>query len=116
MKLGFMVQTSPYTFEGIDTAYNLIKAAVKKGHTCSLFLYMDGSYNINKNITPSNDRNIAGMMEELASLGVEVVGCGVCMQYRGVKKDMMVANVSRGGIPKFAEMANQADRYISIGF
>ncbi len=116
MKIGFMVQTGPYTFENIDTAYNLIKAAIKKGHSCSLFLYMDGSYNINANIKPSGDRDIGKMMEELASLGVEVVGCGVCMQYRGVKKKMMVSGVTRGGLPKFGELVKSSKRYISLGF
>jgi len=116
MNLGFMIQTGPYTFENIDTAYNLIKAAIKKGHSCSLFLYMDGSYNINKNIKPSGDRNIGEMMEELTSLGVEVVGCGVCMQYRGIKKSMIVSGATRGGLPRFGEMVKNSDRYISIGF
>jgi sulfur relay (sulfurtransferase) complex TusBCD TusD component (DsrE family) len=71
-QLCLVVQTGPYTYQNLDTAYGLAKAALGKGHGVGLFLYIDGVVAANKNIDAPGERNLAVMLQELAADGVQI--------------------------------------------
>jgi tRNA 2-thiouridine synthesizing protein D len=116
MKLGILVTTAPYTFQNIDTAYHLAKAALDLGHEVLMFLYMDGVINANKNIRSPGERNVADMLRELAGLGVRIEACGECAKFRGIKRDQVVEGTRLTGISTLAEMVNESDRFVTLGF
>jgi tRNA 2-thiouridine synthesizing protein D len=116
MTLGIMVTTAPYTFQNVDTAYHIAKAALGKGHDVMIFLYMDGVINLSSNIRSPGERNIAEMLKELADAGVRVEACGECAKFRGLKRDMLVEGTKLTGISTLAEMINASDRFVTLGF
>jgi tRNA 2-thiouridine synthesizing protein D len=116
VKIGVMLLTGPYQHEGSDTVYNFVKAALKKGHeVIGIFLYTDGVMNINKNIIPPGERNIAERFSELGAEGVKVYACVACSKFRGLKKDMAIENTKIVGLGKLADFIEEADRFITFG-
>lgn len=51
MKLGILLTQSPYQHQHWETACHIADAALSKGHTVRLFLYLDGVYTPNKHQT-----------------------------------------------------------------
>lgn len=115
MHLMVIVHTPPYSTEDLDTAYHLIRAFVKRGNTCTLYLYGDAVIAVNKNTRPSrSDRFIPGMIGDLVKMGVEVMTCGACMQYRGMKREDIVEGVKPAGLATLGEVSAKADRLINF--
>jgi sulfur relay (sulfurtransferase) complex TusBCD TusD component (DsrE family) len=116
MHLGFLITTSPYTFQNMDHAIGLMEAALEKGHTCEMFLYMDGVIASSANIKPGQDRSIPLKMQALMEKGVRVTSCGVCCNYRGVKHADFQNGVKQAGLAALGRMINESDRVITLGF
>ncbi|MBP7733531.1 MAG: DsrE family protein [Caldisericia bacterium] len=116
MRIGFIVTTAPYTFQNTDTALSLIEAALDKGHTCDVFLYMDGVIATSNNIKPGQDRSIPEKMTKLMERGVRFTPCGVCCNYRGVKQSDTIPGIKQAGIAALGRLINECDRTISLGF
>lgn len=115
MKVGIMVVTGPYQVEASDTALKFAEAALKKGHSIEgVFLFMDGVYNINRNVNPSGERNI---IEKLSKLGekVPITACAACGQFRGMKKDFCAENMRMGGLGDLVKLIQKCDRFITFG-
>ena len=116
LKIGVLVLTGPYQHQASDTAYYFIKAALKKGHEITgVFLYTDGVNNINKNIVPPGERNIAERFSELGSLGIKVVACAACSKFRGMTKQVAIEHTKISGLGKLAGFIEEADRFITFG-
>jgi tRNA 2-thiouridine synthesizing protein D len=116
MKLGFMINTAPYTFENTNTVLRLIRAALAKGHECSLFLFMDGIVNANKDMKSPGEKSIAEELTELAAQGVAISICGECAKYRGQKRDAVIEGARHAGIGALGEMIGKSDRFLAFGF
>ncbi len=114
MKLGLMVTKPPYTYQDIDTLYYLSKAAIAKKHQVKIFLYVDSVIVVNKDLNPANERNLYKRMEELAELGAEIKICGVCVQFRGIKRDQLLPKGELEGLPGLADMVNECDKFINL--
>lgn len=119
-KLAIYITSGPYSLQNSDTVYLLAKAALDKGHeVIGIYEQVDGVYNLNKNITPlgEKDRNIAKQLEELAKLGVKIMGCPVCASYRGVQsQDLLVEGATYEGLGAVADLVLECDRFVSIGY
>ncbi len=115
-KVCLVVQTGPYTFENIDTACGLARAALAGGHRVSLFLYVDGVVNANRRIEPPGERNIPEKLRQLADAGAEIVTCGACAKFRGIGKDMHVTGVDMGSLVDMADTLADADAVVNLGF
>lgn len=109
-----MVQ--PYTYEDIDTAIKIAEAAVEKGHEVTLFLFADSVICVNKNIKPLKiDRNIPEKLRTLINSGkLKVDICGICMDYRGIKEDMIIDGAKPSGLPELAALLSTTDRFINL--
>jgi sulfur relay (sulfurtransferase) complex TusBCD TusD component (DsrE family) len=116
MTVGFLLRTGPYTSQNIDTVYHLAKKLLSKGNGVKLFLYEDGLIALNKNIKSPQERNLAEMMAELASLGADVKGCGTCASFRGLKKDDIIEGAKLGGMAVLVNYIGECDRFLGFGF
>jgi sulfur relay (sulfurtransferase) complex TusBCD TusD component (DsrE family) len=116
MTVGFLLRTGPYTSQNIDTCYHLAKRFLAKGHAVKMFLYEDGLLALNKDIKSPQERNLAEMMAELASLGAEIKGCGTCAAFRGLKKDQVIEGAKLGGMAVLVSYVGTCDRFLAFGF
>jgi len=116
MHLGFIVTTTPYTFQNMDTAISLIEAALDKGYKCDIFLYMDGVISASSNIKPGQDRSIPNKILKLIDRGVRINACGVCCNYRGVKSSDFLPGIKQAGIAALGRLIKESDRVLSLGF
>jgi len=116
MTIGFLLRTGPYTSQNVDTVYHLAKRILQRGNQVRIFLYEDGTINLNKNIQSPQERNLAGMMKELADGGAQVQACGTCAKFRGIKKDDLVEGTKLGGMAVFVNYVSECDRFLSFGF
>ncbi len=114
MKLGLMVTRPPYTYQDIDTLYYLSKAAIAKNHQVEIFLYVDSVISVNKDISPAKERNLYQRMAELAELGAEIKICGVCVQFRGIKREQLLPEGELEGLPGLADMVKECDKFINL--
>ena len=116
MKIGVLLLTGPYQHQASDTAYYFIKAALKKGHEITgVFCYMDGVNNINKNIVPPGERNIAKRFSELGAQGIKITACAACAKFRGLTKDVAIENTKISGLGKLAKIIEESDRLVTFG-
>jgi len=116
MKIGFLLNTGPYTFENTNTVVRLARAALKKGHQCSIFLFVDGVINASKDIVSPGETSIPEQLKELAAEGVTVRICGECAKYRGQKRDCIVEGSRQAGVGALAEIMGSSDRFLAFGF
>ncbi|MGQ9856835.1 MAG: DsrE/DsrF/TusD sulfur relay family protein [Fervidobacterium sp.] len=115
MKIAIQVMVPPYTNEDLDTAIHIAEAALARGHEVTIFLFADSILSINSKVKPiRTDRNIPQKMKELASKGVHIEICGICMDYRGVTEDMIVEGSRPSGLPELASLFANCDRFISL--
>jgi tRNA 2-thiouridine synthesizing protein D len=116
MKITIQVMAQPYTYQDLDSAIKIADAALDKGHEVGIFLFCDSVLAINKLVKPvRNDRNIPQILETMiAEKGLKVDICGICMDYRGVNKDMIIEGARPSGLPELAELIYESDRFISF--
>lgn len=114
-KIGFLVTSGPYTFQHMDTMYHLSKAALDKGCAVSVFLYMDAVIILNSNIRSPGERSIPAMIKELADRGAQIVACGECAKFRGIRRENIPEKTQLSGIASLAEMVETCDRFITLG-
>ncbi len=116
MKITIQAMVQPYTYEDIDTAIKIAEAAVNRGHEVTLFLFADSVICVNKNIKPIRiDRNIPEKLKDMISSGkLRVDICGICMDYRGIKEDMIVDGSRPSGLPELASLLATTDRFINL--
>lgn len=116
MKLTIQVMVPPYTYEDLDTAIKLAEAALEKGHEVTIFLFADSILSINSLVKPIRiDRNIPEKLKTLiAEKNLKVEICGICMDYRGVTKDMIIPGSNPSGLPELADLIFNSDRFVSL--
>ncbi len=114
MKLGFMVTRPPYTYQDIDTLYYLGKAAIERKNQVKIFLYVDSVIAVNRDLNSAKERNLYKKMEELADLGAEIKICGVCVQFRGIKREQLLPQGELEGLPGLADMVNECDKFVNL--
>ncbi len=113
--MAFQVMVQPYTYEDLDTVIHMAEAALKRGHEVTIFLFADSVLSVNKHVKPvKTDRNIPERMRELASKGVKIEICGICMDYRGLTQEMIVEGSRPSGLPELAKLLATCDRFVSL--
>jgi len=115
VKIAVQVMLHPYTNEDVDTAINIAKAAIEKGHQVAIFLFCDSVLAINTAVRPvKGDRNIPQILGELIEKGVEVHICGICFQYRGLDAEKIVPGAKLSGLPELASLIYESDRFVNL--
>jgi tRNA 2-thiouridine synthesizing protein D len=113
-RIGFLITGGPYTYQAIDTAYNLSKSALQKGYGVSIFLYLDAVIALNKNIKSPGERHIPSMLKELSDAGAKIVACGDCAHFRGLFRENLIEGTKLTGIATLAEIIDECDRFITL--
>ncbi len=116
MKITIQVMVQPYTQQDLDTAIKIADAALDKGHEVGIFLFSDAVLAANSKVKPvRSDRNIPEILSTMiAEKGLKVDICGICMDYRGVTKEMIIEGSTPSGLPELAELVSTSDRFISL--
>jgi len=116
LKITIQVFAPPYSYEDLDTAIKIAEAGLDKGHEVTIFLFADSVLSINNYVKPIRiDRDIPRKLESLVkekALKVEI--CGICMDYRGVTKDMIIPGSSPSGLPELASLIFNSDRFVNL--
>ena len=61
------------------------------------------------------DRDIPRKLESLIQeKGLKVEICGICMDYRGVTKDMIIEGSNPSGLPELASLIYNSDRFVNL--
>ena len=116
MKFAVLVLDGPYQHQAADSAYHFIQAARARGHeVIGVFLYTDGVNNVNRNIDPPGERNIAQRYEALAAEGVPVIACTACAKFRGLTRELKTDHTRLSGLGSLAELIQDADRFVTFG-
>ncbi|MEX2752918.1 MAG: DsrE/DsrF/TusD sulfur relay family protein [Candidatus Freyarchaeota archaeon] len=107
---------SPYQHDSAEHAYEIARAALRKGHKVNVFLMMDGVYSpiISQNAENLPMRAVSDKLSELISMGARVTMCRVCAEVRGVVDEMLLEGVDVGGIYDLADMVAESDVTISF--
>ncbi|MEM3594250.1 MAG: DsrE family protein [Candidatus Jordarchaeaceae archaeon] len=107
---------SPYQHDSAEHAYEIARAALRKGHKVNVFLMMDGVYSpiISQNAENLRMRAVSDKLSELISMGARVTMCRVCAEVRGVVDEMLLEGVDVGGIYDLADMVAESDVTISF--
>jgi tRNA 2-thiouridine synthesizing protein D len=113
-RIGFLITGGPYTYQAIDTAYNLSKSALQKGYGVSIFLYLDAVIALNKNIKSPGERHIPSMLKELSDAGAKIAACGDCAHFRGLFRENLIEGTKLTGIATLAEIIDECDRFITL--
>ncbi len=107
---------SPYQHDSVEHAYEIARAALRKGHKVNIFLMMDGVYNplTSQNAESLRTRAVSDKLSELISMGARITMCRVCAEVRGVVDEMLLEGVDVGGIYDLADMVAESDVTISF--
>lgn len=129
MKYAIQINASPNNSDAGYSAYQFIKAALKKNHQIfRVFFYQEGIYHAFKYSTPPDDElQMTKKWTDLAKEhGVDLVVCISAAQRRGLlcsdeakrqgKEDQDLADGFRiSGLGQLLESALLADRFIEFG-
>lgn len=116
MKLGILLTEGPFQTQHHETAAEIAKAALGKGHEVEMFLFLDGIYNaISTQAMPYAESQPVDHFKEVLSLGGKILACGVCVSARGFEggKDF-IEGVEIMGLPQLSEQIDWADRFVSL--
>ncbi len=114
--LGFLLLSSPYTYQNSHTLYELARTALEKGYGVKIFLFVDGVNNAKLDQEPDPDVPMNQRLQELADLGAEFQACGLCTAARGFDQtgSDFVDVVEVSGLTEFAEIIGEVDRFITF--
>lgn len=111
-----VISDTPFQSERVDHALNIAETALDKGHEVSIFLFMDGVYNMvitqrgdAFKLMPINVR-LRGLLEK----GAKVNCCRLCKDLRGIDESVALDGISATGISFLNEAITEADSVISI--
>lgn len=116
MNLGILLTEGPFQTEHWETASEIAKSALKKGHSVEMFLFLDGVYNVLKTqAMPEAPAQPVDSFKEIITLGGSIVACGVCIAGRGLEGGKnFIEGVEVGGLPQLSEQIDRVDRFISL--
>ena len=115
-KLLLILGDTPFQSERVTHVIELSKAALKMGHRVSIFLFMDGVYNMLQTQRGEVFR-VNSVNEELAALadlGARIMCCKLCSDIRGLGGSIKPDFVEDTGIGELNEEYNDSDAVLSF--
>jgi sulfur relay (sulfurtransferase) complex TusBCD TusD component (DsrE family) len=107
---------TPFQSERVTHAIQLSKTALTMGHRVSIFLFMDGVYNM----LPTQRGDIfkvTSVTDELASLskmGARIMCCKLCTEIRGLGDSLKPSFVEETGVGELNEEFSDSDAVLSF--
>ena len=96
-------------------ALRLAAALVGEKFQVTIFLMDDGTYvaKVGQNPVPGlSELNLAKKLEELISMGVKVLACGVCINARGMEEKELLAGVPVVSMVDLAKSIKESSRVL----
>lgn len=111
-----LLSDTPFNSDKVEKALRIAEAAIKKTHEVSIFLFMDGVYNIlnTQDGTPFNLMPIYKRIQELMKNGAKIYSCKLCKTLRGIEDNIIPDGIVVGGIAELNDLIGEADSIISF--
>lgn len=112
----FILSSSPYVGEKLDTLYNLASAALKKEHKVFVYLNFDGIYTPLKNQkAPLFEKNPGQIIGDLIQNGAKIICSSIDTRIRGIDNSkQFIDGIKTGSLSDVAEELATADRLITL--
>lgn len=107
---------TPFHSDKVDQTIKIAEAAISKKHAVSIFLFMDGVYNmtLTQDGTPFKTQSVSQRLQELLDKGVEIYCCNLCKILRGITEDRISPSIQSTGIAELNDLIAEADAVISF--
>lgn len=115
-KILIILCETPFHSDKVDQSIKIAEAAIKLDNTVSVFLFMDGVYNmtLTQDGAPFKMQSVAHRLQGLMDKGVEVYCCKLCKILRGITDEMMSPDIQASGIAELNDLIAEADSVISF--
>ena len=115
-KLHIIQCLSPFQNELVDHTLKIADVALEKGHTVSMFLYMDGVYNmmLSQDGAPFKMESISLRLQGLLKRGAQIKTCKLCKMLRGVENDNMPSEIESTGTAQLDNEFMDADAVLTF--
>jgi tRNA 2-thiouridine synthesizing protein D len=115
-KLLLILCETPFQSENVDHAIQIAEKALEKGHEVSIFLFMDGVYNMIKtqNGNHFNLQTVSSQLQRLLARGAEITCCRLCKELRGLNEEMTPEGIRTIGIGELNDEISDADVVLSF--
>lgn len=107
---------TPFHSDKTEKAFKIAEATLNQGHELSIFLFMDGVYNMIKTqngepfkVTPSSKR-----LKVLMEKGAKIYSCKLCKMLRGIEDYWMQEGIEASGIAELNDLMGVSDAVISF--
>jgi len=110
-----IIYEAPYNTERALSALRFAWTADLEGHKVRIWLFENGVYLAKKGQKPAQGLNNFGqMLEDLIKSGVEVKGCVVCADARGLAQAELIDGVKLATIHDLVEWTVNSDKVITF--
>ena len=115
-KLLIILCETPFHSDKVDLSIKIAEAAINGKHAVSIFLFMDGVYNMvsTQDGEPFRIQSVSQRLQDLMDKGVSVYCCKLCKILRGITDDMIHPNIQATGIAELNDLMDDADAVISF--
>ena len=115
-KLHIIQCLSPFQNELVDHALKIAEAALDKGHTVSMFLYMDGVYSmmLSQDGSPFKMESISHRLQALIQKGAQIKTCKLCKILRGIVDDNKPDEIEATGTGQLDDEFMEADTVLTF--
>jgi tRNA 2-thiouridine synthesizing protein D len=110
-----IIYEAPYAKERALSALRFAWTADLEGHTVRLWLFENGVYLAKKGQKPAQGlTNYGQMLEDLIKGGVEVKGCVVCADARGLTQADLIDGVKLATVHDLVEWTASSDKVVTF--
>ena len=115
-KISIILAETPFHSDKVEQCIKIAEAALGKKHSVSLFLFMDGVYNLilSQDGEPFKIESVSSRLQRLIADGAEIYCCRLCKTLRGITDDMISSSVQVTGISELNDLISYSDAVISF--
>ena len=111
--LGILDFVYPVQHRAADVAASLAEAAVRAGHSVTLFFLADGVHCTSRAFLDAPEETVVHRFSRLGPHAA-LVNCGTCARFRGMDDAALVPNARNGTLEDLAELLAGCDRFLSF--
>ena len=115
-KILLILGDTPFQSERVTHVINISKAALRMGHRVSIFLFMDGVYNMLQTQRGELFKvsSVTDELADLAKMGARIMCCRLCSEIRGLGGPMKPGFVEDTGVGVLNEEYADSDAVLSF--
>lgn len=107
---------TPFQSDRVDHALKIAEVALKKDHRVSIFLFMDGVYNMlnTQDGAPFNVVASSQRLSELMDRGAKIFCCKLCKILRGIEDSLIPFGIQVSGVSELNDLIADSDAVLSF--